>query len=344
MNRSGIKRGLAVSAVSALALSGLAVAAQAQTISEAHPANTLVLWSQSTNGISTATDGENTSVTLFASSSEMNDPAAPPPRRSTPSGSSSRTTASGPTSAPSTPPTPTRSPAASRRCSGRTPRASTPRSTTFGCSRWTSTATCCSTTAPVTVNNEVDHSTHEAVSLAGANRDEVGIFNDGATWNTIINGKSTDVGNTDVQVVGPGTASPNDAVDDIGPAVAGVDPWAEVLIVPADNFDLGDAANEIIVRSIRSPVSSDEVQVYTTYVQVPTSVTVVPDPANVNAQAPGNRDPRLLRHGPGPEGQAGRRPRHRRVGAERRRAVLRRGSASPTAAPLTSKVALVVSL
>ena len=66
MNRSGIKRGLAISAVSALAVSGLALAgpAMAQTIAEGEGAG-FTFYSQTTDA-STRFDGVNNSVTLFA--------------------------------------------------------------------------------------------------------------------------------------------------------------------------------------------------------------------------------------------------------------------------------------
>lgn len=64
MNSSGIKRGLAVTAISALACVGLPMTATAQTVAQGEPA--LDLYSQYSGGASTRNDGTNTTVTLFA--------------------------------------------------------------------------------------------------------------------------------------------------------------------------------------------------------------------------------------------------------------------------------------
>lgn len=65
MNRSGMKRGLAVSAILTLALTGLAMTpAQAQTVGQG--ANPLTLYTQDSGFASTRNDGSNQTVTLLA--------------------------------------------------------------------------------------------------------------------------------------------------------------------------------------------------------------------------------------------------------------------------------------
>ena len=64
MNSSGIKRGLATTAVAALACVGLPAMASAQTVAEGQVA--FELYSQYSSGASTRNDGDNTTVTLFA--------------------------------------------------------------------------------------------------------------------------------------------------------------------------------------------------------------------------------------------------------------------------------------
>ncbi|NYD57943.1 hypothetical protein BKA08_002181 [Nocardioides marinisabuli] len=64
MNSSGIKRGLAGSAIAALAIAGLPMAASAQTVGQGEPA--FELYSQYSGGASTRNDGTDKTVTLFA--------------------------------------------------------------------------------------------------------------------------------------------------------------------------------------------------------------------------------------------------------------------------------------
>lgn len=66
MNSSGIKRGLAVSAVAALAVTGLSTSASATTINTQAGTNNVVLYSQSSGGTAIKNDGVNGTVRLEA--------------------------------------------------------------------------------------------------------------------------------------------------------------------------------------------------------------------------------------------------------------------------------------
>jgi hypothetical protein len=270
MNRSGIKRGLAVSAVSALALAGLGFApAQAATVAGGQPA--LQLYSQEIGGISTANDGQNTTVTLFAGAPTLIGGVKVNHFRFyyTDGGVDTQIgviNASDPTEV----------------------------SGGIGTIEWTNPPSGIGSVDSVTVqardinnvvlasdtnvvDNENNHPVNDAVSLDGALRSEIGVY-EGAG---IFTGQSTGVLDTDVQVVGPVAAGNNPTVTVAGPTVAGLTPWAAIATVVGN--DTGDASDEVVVRADvedGSASESDDVNAYTLYNQTPTNVTATVAPGD----------------------------------------------------------------
>jgi len=267
MNSSGIKRGLAVSAISALALAGLAIApAQAQTIQQGEDV-VVDLYSVDTGGIGIRNDGNNTTVTLMAGSNNAN------------VNSFSFYYLKGATEVLIT---------------------DVANINGLGTTQWTPPvgAELAAITgvrvkafnaANVQVGANTDNAiaapnavgTNDVIGLTGPANSPLGVYR----GQVIISGKATDPANTFVNVEGPGASDgavavvATGAADGIGTPVAGLAP-----ISAANNS--ADALDSVIARAY-VPGESDDEQVYELYNQSINTVTATVAPGyNANTFGP----------------------------------------------------------
>ena len=257
MKSSGMKRGLAVSAVTALALTGVALApAQAQTIIQGEN-DTLELYSQVSGDIGVRNDGTNATVTLSAASNMA-------------AVNSFVFTATG-TGAP-------------------IEIADVAAINGYGTVQWTPPAGVtledidnirveAENNADVnlgTVNQAIATTTvanNEVVGLDGVDGAPLGVYDGSAT----VTGLTTDAPNTSFQIAGP------DVAGAAGTAVVVGDPTPNNLTPVAANVavganDTGDATDTVIARGTIAG-QSDDVQTYDLYDQVVKTATAVNDPA-----------------------------------------------------------------
>lgn len=265
MISSGIKRGLAVSAVSALAVVGLPMTAGAQTVAQGEPA--FELYSQYSGGATTRFDGVNNTVTLFAG---------------TPAQIAATTVNA------------VRFQYQSVSGGGAWVDIETVVAVNgIATTQWTPPANLADVAAvraqaldnggnvlatddqtPTVVSNAAGiHAAH----LDGALRSEIGIGPDGEM---VVRGTTTDSqANTVVTARGP-VATAGAGVTTVGtPGGNGVSPFVSVVPVGANNT--ADANDEIIIGV--AVTGSDDVNAYTAYAQQVASATVSPTTASVQA-------------------------------------------------------------
>lgn len=273
MISSGIKRGLAVSAVSALAVVGLPQMASAQTVAQGLT-NDLVLYSQYSGGATTLNDGVDNTVTLFAGTS------------ATIGGTTVNSvqfqyfsTAAG----------------------DWVDIATVVAVDGVATTQWTPTGNLADITdvrarALSNANVELDTDTNavtvsnaagvRAAHLAGALRSEVGIGPDGEI---VVRGTTTDsAANTDVSALGPEVAGA-DGVTTVGtPNGSGVSNFVSVVPVgtPGVDNNTADANDEIVVGV--EVTGSDDVNAYTAYQQIVTAANVSPTTASVQSGGANN--------------------------------------------------------
>jgi len=261
MNSSGMKRGLAVTAVSALALTGLALSpAQAQTVAQGEPA--FELYSQVTGQASTRFDGVNQTITLFAGSpsqiggTPVNAVKFSYMKGATPVEIATVIPVGGVATMQWTPPsgaernliTAVRAEALSN-----------------------ANAVLDSQDNPVTGAN---FATNEAYNLAGALRSEVGISPDGTM---VIKGTTT-AANVFVQSFGPVGLGPNATAAMGDPDTNNIRKFTAA--VPVGGNNTGDAVDEVIVGAGQFG-NSEDVNAYSAYEQSVTAVSVSPASAEV---------------------------------------------------------------
>jgi len=195
MNSSGIRRGLAVAATSALAVAGLALSpASAQTIDVTQDTQPATLYTPSIGSFSTKVDGNgNTTVTLLATAGK------------TVGGQTVNTIRFW---YPANPAlldvhVPVVGGVASYQWAA---------PANVGNITVTAQAEAAGNLALGAPDTQVVSTTNpnamQSISIAGANRDKLGLYYDGAVWNGAVTGKTgAAIGATDVKVAGPGTAS-----------------------------------------------------------------------------------------------------------------------------------------
>lgn len=282
MNRSGIKRGLAMSAVSALAVSGLALAgpAMAQTIAEGEGAG-FEFYSQVLDA-STRFDGVNSSVTLFAGVGEnagVNSVRFSYLKGATAVEIAEVAPLEGVAESEWTPP------------GGAEGAAITGVRAEFldindvvvpgG-----------SVDRPVSPATATGMGDNAAINLAGGNLGRVGLGPDGEI---VVRGSATQngLGNIAVQNVGPsaagGAVNPTSTTAPDGNNVSQF--VAVVPVAPGNNT--ADAEDQIVVRGLTAGAegSSDDVNAYTLYNQVITTATAPVNPSfPASVQAGGAND------------------------------------------------------
>lgn len=266
MNRSGIKRGLAYTAVSALALSGLALTApaQAQTVGDGQVA--FELYSQAFNA-STAFDGANNTVTLFAGVPDgagISEVRFSYLKGATQVEISEIAPNNGIATIEWTPP------------AGAEGAAITGvRAEALDAAE----AVLATQDAAVEPNNAAGMQNNGALQLAGALRSRVGLGPDGEV---IVSGtsNSSNPGTNQLQNVGPaGDGAAVNPVEVGAPDGQNVSQIKAVVPIDPSN-DTGDAEDEIIIRGLAVSVGgpSDDVNAYTMYNQVVTNASIASAP------------------------------------------------------------------
>ncbi|WP_341924582.1 hypothetical protein [Nocardioides psychrotolerans] len=276
MNRSGMKRGLAVSAISALALSGLALApAQAQTIAQAQAGGVNLYTGEQSGAYTNQFDGKNSSVQLLAGVNIGTFPAANSVRFSYLKGATQVNIATVPlfngvATADWVAPAGAEGGAI----------------TDIRAEVLDVNAAVLATNTNGVVGTATPNVGAQPVSINGALRDEVGINLDGEV---VVTGKTREaaaVGSpfANTLVTNRGPVVVNASIPAIATDVADINaltPYA--ALVPVAGNTTADALDEIVIQT-RIFAQGDDTQVFSAYDQVPTTTskaTAPGFPANV---------------------------------------------------------------